>query len=249
MDHETCPSLDDGKQPHVKLVLSGAETCSISPNRVPSTPPIVMEKYAQRERICFAVSLLQGLAAQVWLANLPKEWDSNPRPLTVPPTPKSSGRWGVVYQLYHPIRAIPLLKVTIIDGSTVDDVSLKLHRPTLVSTWLLSESLFTPGDGMNARRRESWPGFHLIPAVTGRRVSISTVTPAGGSISATPDRGVDKGSSPFRCCTAGQPCVFMNDLGPSKHHLTSRYQLMSGYQLIKSPSAYTAGRNVRHQFR
>jgi hypothetical protein len=25
----------------------------------------------------------------------------------------------------------------------------------------------------------------------------------------------------------------MNDLGPSKHHLTSRYQLMSGHQLIK----------------
>jgi hypothetical protein len=25
----------------------------------------------------------------------------------------------------------------------------------------------------------------------------------------------------------------MNDLGPSKHHLTSRYQLMSGPQLIK----------------
>jgi hypothetical protein len=25
----------------------------------------------------------------------------------------------------------------------------------------------------------------------------------------------------------------MNDLGPSKHHLTSRYQLITGHQLIK----------------
>jgi hypothetical protein len=37
-------------------------------------------------------------------------------------------------------------------------------------------------------------------------------------------------------CRLDMPFVspfVMNDLGPSKHHLPSRYQLMSGHQLIE----------------
>jgi hypothetical protein len=37
----------------------------------------------------------------------------------------------------------------------------------------------------------------------------------------------------FCYCDPGRDMGVMNDLGPSKHHLTSRYQLMTCHQLIK----------------